>query len=69
MKQLVILSGKGGTGKTSVAAAFAHLAAEGEPPVRAVLADADVDAANLELVLAPQPLESARIHRRLGGRD
>ena len=32
MKQLVILSGKGGTGKTSVAAAFAHLAAEGEPP-------------------------------------
>ena len=30
MKQLVILSGKGGTGKTSVAAAFAHLAAEGQ---------------------------------------
>ncbi len=54
MKQLVILSGKGGTGKTSVAAAFAHLAAEGNPPVNAVLADADVDAANLELVLAPR---------------
>ena len=64
MKQLVILSGKGGTGKTSVAAAFAHLAAEGEPPVRAVLADADVDAANLELVLSPQPLES---HEFIGG--
>jgi MinD superfamily P-loop ATPase len=30
MKQLVILSGKGGTGKTSVAAGFAHLAAAGE---------------------------------------
>jgi MinD superfamily P-loop ATPase len=58
VKQLVILSGKGGTGKTSVAAAFAHLAAEGEPPMRAVLADADVDAANLELVLAPRPLET-----------
>jgi len=58
MKQLVILSGKGGTGKTSVAAAFAHLAVEGEPQVRAVLADADVDAANLELVLQPRLLES-----------
>ena len=58
MKQLIILSGKGGTGKTSVAAAFAHLAAEGEPAVRAVLADADVDAANLELVLDPRPLET-----------
>ncbi len=53
MKQLVILSGKGGTGKTSVAAAFAHLAAEGTPQITAVLADADVDAANLELVLNP----------------
>ena len=64
MKQLVILSGKGGTGKTSVAAAFAHLAAVGEPTVRAVLADADVDAANLELVLSPRPLES---HEFIGG--
>ena len=50
MKQLVILSGKGGTGKTSVAAAQAHLASQ-ELPL--VLADADVDAANLELVLQP----------------
>ena len=58
MKQLVILSGKGGTGKTSVAAAFAQMAAEGEPTLRAVLADADVDAANLELVLSPQVLSS-----------
>ncbi len=54
MKQLVILSGKGGTGKTSVAAAFAHLAAQGNPQINAVLADADVDAANLELVLDPR---------------
>jgi len=50
MKQLVILSGKGGTGKTTVAAALAHLASH-EIPI--VLADADVDAANLELVLDP----------------
>lgn len=64
MKQLVILSGKGGTGKTSVAAAFAHLAAEGEPPVAAVLADADVDASNLELVLNPRALET---HQFIGG--
>lgn len=58
MKQLVILSGKGGTGKTSLAAAFAHLAHDGESRVRAVLADADVDAANLELVLRPERLEA-----------
>ncbi len=64
MKQLVILSGKGGTGKTSVAAAFAHLAHEGPSPVRAVLADADVDAANLELVLRPERLE---MHDFTGG--
>ncbi len=54
MKQLVILSGKGGTGKTSVAAAFAHLLSLDEVPFRSVLADADVDAANLELVLSPK---------------
>jgi MinD superfamily P-loop ATPase len=57
VKQLVILSGKGGTGKTSVAAAFAHLAHDGRSRVRTVLADADVDAANLELVLRPRRLE------------
>lgn len=51
MKQIVILSGKGGTGKTSLSAAFAHLAkAEGKN----VLVDADVDAANLELLLKAQ---------------
>jgi MinD superfamily P-loop ATPase len=58
MKQLVILSGKGGTGKTSLAAAFAHSAKEGVFPVQAVLVDADVDAANLELVLHPERLET-----------
>jgi len=54
MKQLVILSGKGGTGKTSVTAALAHLAAQ---QTNIVLADADVDAANLDLLLAPTILE------------
>ena len=51
MKELVILSGKGGTGKTTVAASFAHLAES------KVMLDADVDAANLELVLSPQMKE------------
>lgn len=64
MKQLVILSGKGGTGKTSVTAALAHLAGAGHPPVRTVLADADVDAANLELVLGAEILET---HTFMGG--
>jgi MinD superfamily P-loop ATPase len=50
MKQLVVLSGKGGTGKTTVAAALAPLAARDIP---IVLADADVDASNLGLLLAP----------------
>jgi MinD superfamily P-loop ATPase len=58
MKQLVILSGKGGTGKTSLAAAFAHLAHDGRSPIPTVLADADVDAANLELVLRPERIET-----------
>lgn len=48
MKQLVIISGKGGTGKTTVTASFAALAD------RPVLADCDVDAADLHLVLTPE---------------
>jgi len=47
MKQLVVISGKGGTGKTSIVAAFAALAEN------SVLADCDVDAADLHLVLEP----------------
>lgn len=54
MKELVILSGKGGTGKTTVAAALAHLGSQDLP---LVLTDADVDAANLELVLEPKRVE------------
>jgi len=48
VKELVVVSGKGGTGKTSIVAAFATLA-EGK-----VLADCDVDAADLHLILKPQ---------------
>ena len=48
MKEIVIISGKGGTGKTSITASFAALT-EG----KAVFADCDVDAADLHLVLEP----------------
>lgn len=47
MKELLVISGKGGAGKTSITAAFAALAE------KAVLADCDVDAANLHLLLEP----------------
>jgi MinD superfamily P-loop ATPase len=47
MREIVVLSGKGGTGKTVVAASFAALADN------KVLCDCDVDAANLHLVLQP----------------
>lgn len=47
MREIVVLSGKGGTGKTVVAASFAALADS------KVLCDCDVDAANLHLVLQP----------------
>ena len=52
MKELVILSGKGGTGKTSITAGFASLAKG------MVLCDADVDAADLHLVLNPEVLNT-----------
>jgi len=47
-KELVVISGKGGTGKTSIVASFAALAE------KVVLADCDVDAADLHLVLEPK---------------
>ena len=53
MKELVVISGKGGTGKTSIVAAFASLAEN------AVLADCDVDAADLHLVLEPDVKQRA----------
>lgn len=52
VKEIVVISGKGGTGKTSITAAFAALAEQ------AVLADCDVDAADLHLILKPQVRET-----------
>lgn len=52
MHELVVISGKGGTGKTSLTAAFAALAPN------AVLADCDVDAADLHLILKPDVRET-----------
>lgn len=59
MRQLVVVSGKGGTGKTVVSASLAALAG----PV--ALADVDVDASNLHLLLRPEILER---HEFVGGK-
>ncbi|MGD9840911.1 MAG: 4Fe-4S binding protein, partial [Candidatus Bipolaricaulis sp.] len=52
MTELVVISGKGGTGKTTVVAALAALAQD------VVIADCDVDAADLHLLLKPEVLEN-----------
>jgi MinD superfamily P-loop ATPase len=48
MREIVIISGKGGTGKTSLTGAFAHLAGN------KIICDLDVDAPDLHLLLQPQ---------------
>ena len=48
MKEIVVISGKGGTGKTSITAALASLAKES-----CVVVDCDVDAADMHLLLQP----------------
>ncbi|MBN2309886.1 MAG: P-loop NTPase [Candidatus Hydrogenedentes bacterium] len=50
-QEIAIVSGKGGTGKTSISACFAQLAED------SVVADCDVDAADLHLVLNPKVVE------------
>lgn len=57
-KEITVISGKGGTGKTTVVGSLAHLAAN------KVLADNDVDAADLHLLLAPAVREG---HDFVGG--
>jgi len=57
-RELTVISGKGGTGKTTVTASFAVLAK------RQVLADNDVDAADLHLLLTPRVRE---VHAFIGG--
>ena len=48
MKEIVVISGKGGTGKTSVTASFAYLGGKD-----VIVADCDVDAADMHLLLEP----------------
>lgn len=57
-REIVIISGKGGTGKTTVTSCFAQLAGD------SVIADNDVDAADMHLLLAP---EMQRAHPFYGG--
>ena len=52
MKQITVLSGKGGTGKTTLTAAFAVLAK------KAVVADCDVDAPDLHMLLHPEIIQT-----------
>jgi MinD superfamily P-loop ATPase len=56
VKQLAIVSGKGGTGKTTIAAAFAALARN------KVMVDCDVDAADLHLLLRPRVLKQEKYY-------
>ncbi|MGC9194977.1 MAG: ATP-binding protein [Syntrophobacteraceae bacterium] len=49
MREIVVISGKGGTGKTSLTGAFAHLASN------KIVCDLDVDAPDLYLLLHPHP--------------
>lgn len=51
MNQFTVISGKGGTGKTTLTASFASLAKE------AVLADCDCDASDLQLILDPEVID------------
>ena len=53
MREVIVISGKGGTGKTSLMAAFSSLAEN------KVLCDADVDAADLHLILEPAVVRRA----------
>jgi MinD superfamily P-loop ATPase len=52
MRKMTILSGKGGTGKTTITASLAALSSD------AVFADCDVDASNLHLLLKPEVKET-----------
>ena len=52
MKQITVLSGKGGTGKTTITASFAVLAKN------AVVADCDVDAPDLHMLLHPETIKT-----------
>ncbi|MCD6387607.1 MAG: ATP-binding protein [Methanophagales archaeon] len=60
MKQIAVLSGKGGTGKTIIAASFAVLASERH---RIVVADCDVEASNMHILLKPMRLNERNVFK------
>ena len=60
MKEIAVISGKGGTGKTIITASLAVIAE------RKVMADCDVDASNLHLLLHPEIKEK---HEFIGGKE
>lgn len=62
LKQLVVLSGKGGTGKTTVSSALIHLSSSS---MKGVYVDADVDAANLALIIGAT---HTVVHNFFGGK-
>lgn len=57
MPEVLVISGKGGTGKTSLTGAFACLAGE-----KLVLCDLDVDAPDLHLILEPRPFRNEEFY-------
>ncbi len=57
IKEIVIISGKGGTGKTSITASFSWFAKE-----NAILADCDVDAADMHLVTSPEKMKEEKFY-------
>jgi MinD superfamily P-loop ATPase len=60
MKEIVVISGKGGTGKTSITASFAYLAEK-----NIVIADCDVDAADMHLLLKPEIIRRENFYSSL----
>jgi len=56
IKQLAIVSGKGGTGKTSLAASISKLAG------KHILVDGDVDASNLHILMHPVTHQEIEFH-------
>lgn len=60
MREIVVISGKGGTGKTTLCAAFAHLMENG------VICDLDVDAPDLHIIAAPEILVE---HQFISGQE
>ena len=57
MKEIVIISGKGGTGKTSITASFAYLGGK-----NVIIADCDVDAADMHLLMQPDREKAENFH-------